>query len=166
MNAVSATTLLDQLPLTGELPVEHLFDMGVDLEPVQTIPTPVGLRMNYIAKGGRFEGERLRGEILPGGGDGLVVGTDLIGRVDVRATLRTDDGVLIHYTAAGVIQIPPDGLERLEAGERIPFGESYARTTPRLETSDERYAWLGALALVGLNELSQGHIDYRVYRVL
>jgi hypothetical protein len=50
-----------------------------------------------------------------------------------------------------VIQLPPDGLQRLADGERIPFEESYVRTTPRFETSDE---------------LSKDHIDYRMYRVL
>jgi hypothetical protein len=104
--------------------------------------------------------------VLPGGGDALMVGSDQIGRVRVRATLRTDDEVLVHYTAGGVIKIPADGLERLEAGERLPFGETYVRTTPVLETSDERYSWLTESVLIGLNELSAGHIDYRIYRVL
>jgi Protein of unknown function (DUF3237) len=35
-----------------------------------------------------------------------------------------------------------------------------------LETSDERYSWLSESVLVGLNELSTDHIDYRIYRVL
>jgi hypothetical protein len=65
-----------------------------------------------------------------------------------------------------VIRIPPDGLERLAAGERLPFDETYVRTTPRLETADERYAWLSEHVLVGLNELSKDHIDYRIYRLL
>ena len=36
------------LPLVSALPVEHLFDMRVDLEPVQLIPTPVGTRMTFV----------------------------------------------------------------------------------------------------------------------
>ena len=156
--------LLEREALSA-LPVEHLFDMGVELEPVQLIPTAIGTVLNYVAKGGTVEGPRIKGEVLPGGGDGLVVGTDQVGRVGVRATLRTDDGVLIHYTAGGVIKIPADGLQRLEAGERLPFEETYVRTTPVLETNDERYSWLSESVLVGLNELSQNHIDYRVYRV-
>lgn len=160
------TTPLHEHPILTELPVEHAFDMGVELEPVQFIPTAVGTVMNFIATGGRFEGPKLRGEVLPGGGDGLLVGSDQIGRVRVRATLRTDDDVLIHYTAGGIIKIPADGLERLAAGERLPFEETYVRTTPVLETSDERYSWLSEAVLIGLNELSKDHIDYRIYKVL
>jgi Protein of unknown function (DUF3237) len=160
------TTKLHERAVLTELPVEHLCDMSVDLEPAQVIPTPVGLRMTFIAKGGRFEGPRLSGQLLPGGGDWLVVGSDQIGRIDVRATMRTDDGALVHYSTLGVISIPADGLTRLEAGERLPFDETYVRTTPRFETSDERYAWLNAVVAVGHNELSKDHIDYRIYRLL
>ena len=160
----AATPLLERATET-ELTVEHVFDMGVDLEPAQLIPTATGTIMNFVVRGGSFEGPRIRGEVVPGGGDGLVVGSDQVGRVDVRATLRTDDGVLIHYTAGGVIRIPADGLDRLAAGERLPFEETYVRTTPSLETTDERYAWLAEHVLIGLNELSKDHIDYRVYRL-
>ena len=40
------------------------------------------------------------------------------------------------------------------------------RTTPKFETADERYTWLNGLVVVGINELSPDHIDYRMYRVL
>lgn len=157
---------LRERPLLTELLVEHLCDFNVDLEPVQLIATPVGTRMTFIARGGRVEGQRLRGEILPGGGDWVMVGTDQIGRVDVRATVRTEDDALIHCESRGVIKIPADGLERLGRGERLPFEETYVRTTPKFETSDERYLWLNELVIVGYNELAQDHIDYRMYRVL
>jgi len=163
--ATAAPPLLDRERLS-ELPVEHLLDMAVDLEPAQAIPTNVGARMTFIAKGGTVEGPRIKGELLPGGGDWLMVGDDAIGRIDVRATIRTDDGALIHYEAAGVIDIPADGIERLAGGERLSVDETYVRTTPRFETADERYSWLNGLVVVGVNELSPDHIDYRMYRVL
>jgi Protein of unknown function (DUF3237) len=159
------TPLLDRPALT-ELPVNHLCDLRVDLEPARVIETPVGMRMVLIARGGRVEGPGLRGEVLPGGGDWLLVGDDSIGRVDVRASVRTHDFALIHYTAGGVIRIPPDGPQRLAAGERLSFEETYVRTTPKFETADERYSWLNGLVVVGYNELSKDHIDYRMYRVL
>jgi Protein of unknown function (DUF3237) len=167
MSAVTETSaaLLDR-PKLSDLPVEHLCDFRVDLEPYKLIGTPIGARMVFVVRGGRVEGERLNGEVLPGSADWLHVGDDSIGRVDVRAMVRTDDEAMIYYTARGVIKIPPDGLQRLEAGERLPFEESYVRTTPRFETSDERYTWLNELVIVGQNELSKNHIDYRMYRVL
>jgi len=163
---MTTATPVDQLPLGAALPVEHLFDMHVDLQPAQVIPTPVGTRMTFITTGGVIEGPKLRGELLPGGGDWLTVGSDGAGRVDVRATLRTHDGVLIHYESRGIIKIPADGVQRLAAGEVLPFEDTYIRTTPKFETSDERYAWLSEVVAVGYNILSPNHIDYRIYRVL
>jgi hypothetical protein len=156
----------DQLPLVTALPVEHLFDMHVDLRPAQVIPTPVGTRMTFITTGGAIDGPKLRGELLPGGGDWLLVGSDGVGRADIRATIRTHDGALIHYESRGIIKVPADGLERLGAGELLPFDETYVRTTPKFETADERYAWLTEVVAVGYNVLSPNHIDYRIYRVL
>ncbi len=166
MSGIATERELLEHPLLTELPVEHLLDMAVDLEPAQPIATPVGARMTFITTGGTLTGPRIKGEVLPGGGDWLLVGSDRIGRVDVRATIHTDDGALIHYETRGVISLPPDGPERLAAGERLPFAETYVRTTPKLETADERYSWLNRLVLVGLNELSSDHIDYRIYKVL
>jgi hypothetical protein len=163
---MTTATPVEQLPLVAALPVEHLFDMHVDLQPAQLIPTPVGTRMTFITSGGVVEGPRLRGELLPGGGDWLIVGSDGNGRVDVRATLRTHDGVLIHYESRGVLKIPADGVQRLAAGEVLPFAETYIRTTPRFETADERYGWLSEVVALGYNILSPNHIDYRIYGVL
>jgi hypothetical protein len=163
---VTAPTAVDQLPLVSELPAEHLFDMQVDLQPAQPIATPVGARMTFITTGGVIDGPKLQGEILPGGGDWLLVGSDGVGRVDVRATIRSHDGALIHYETRGIIKIPADGLDRLAAGEVLPFTETYVRTTPKFETADERYAWLSEVVAVGYNILSPNHIDYRIYRVL
>jgi hypothetical protein len=163
---MTTVTPVDALPLLDSLPVEHLFDMHVNLLPAQPITTPVGARMTFIATGGIIDGPKLRGEILPGGGDWLIVGSDGVGRVDVRATLRTHDGALIHYEARGIVKVPADGLERLAAGEVLDFDQTYVRTTPKLETADERYAWLSELVAVGYNVLSPNHIDYRIYQVL
>jgi len=163
---MTATAPVDQLPMLTALPVEHLFDMAVDLQPAQPIPTPTGTRLTFVTTGGVIDGPRLRGQILPGGGDWLLAGSDGVGRVDVRATLRSHDGALIHYEARGIIKIPADGMDRLAAGEVLAFDDTYVRTTPSFETADERYAWLNEVVAVGYNILSPNHIDYRVYQVL
>jgi hypothetical protein len=163
---MTTATPVDQLPLVTALPVEHIFDMHVDLQPAQPISTSIGTRLTFITTGGVIEGPKLQGELLPGGGDWLLVGSDGTGRVDVRATLRTHDGALIHYESRGIIKIPADGMQRLAAGEVLPFAETYVRTTPKFETADERYAWLSEVVAVGYNILSPNHIDYRIYQVL
>ncbi|MGZ5393519.1 MAG: DUF3237 family protein, partial [Mycobacterium sp.] len=89
---MTTATPVDQLPLIDALPVEHLFDMHVKLQPAQPITTSVGTRMTFITTGGVIDGPKMEGEILPGGGDWLLVGSDGVGRVDVRATIRTYDG--------------------------------------------------------------------------
>lgn len=166
MTNVADATTVEELPILSELPVEYLADMGVELEPVQNVATPVGSRMVYITTGGRIKGPRISGEILPGGGDWLFAGNDGVGRVDVRATIKTDDGVLIYYTAGGLIKIPADGLARLAAGQRLAFGDTYVRTTPKFEVADERYAWLSQVVTLGYNLLSPDHVDYQIYQVL
>ncbi|WP_069162699.1 DUF3237 domain-containing protein [Nocardia altamirensis] len=151
--------------LIDAAPVDHLCDLSIDLEPTQIIGTPVGTRFTYIVKGGRFTGPRLQGSLLPGGGDWATVGSDGIGRLDVHATLRTDDGAFIHYESRGVAVFPPDGRKRLADGERIPFEESYIRMTPKFETADPNYTWVNGLVILGYAELSKGHFDHRMYRV-
>lgn len=140
--------------------------MRVDLEPPQAIPTPRGTLVPYIGKGGRLDGPRLRGQLLPGSVDWVVIGADGISRLDIRAAIRTDDGAPIYFESRGVGKFPADARKRLTQGERLPFDETYLRTTPKLETSDERYLWVNELVLVGYNEFSAGRIDFRIYRLL
>jgi hypothetical protein len=81
VSTTATKTGLNDLPLLSELPVEYLCDFSVDLEPAQLIGTPVGARMTFIAKGGSVEGPKIKGELLPGGGDWLMGGSDQIGRI-------------------------------------------------------------------------------------
>jgi hypothetical protein len=166
MNAASAAPPLLEQPALGALPVQHLCDMRVRLAAPQIIQTPRGTLANYIGQGGRLNGPRLNGEFLPGSVDWVVVGSDGISRLDIRGAIRTDDGALIYFESKGIARIPPDGRKRLAKGERLPFAETYLRTTPKLETSDERYLWLNELVLVGHNEFAPGSIDFRIYKVV
>ena len=157
MTAIAAT----------RLEVEHLFDLAVELEPPQVITTPFGTRVSYIVRSGRLVGERLNGQLLPGGGDWLVFGSDGVGRLDVRATVRADDGAFVHLTSTGVVDLSDEAKARFGAGERIRAEEMYARSQLRFETDPHGpHGWLNAITTVAINELAPGHVDYRVFRVL
>jgi hypothetical protein len=166
MTLASAATSLEGLSVLTELPVVHIADMTVELEPFTQVPTLVGDRLVAVAKRGRLQGPRISAELLPGGGDAMVLGSDGIARVNAHAVFKTDDGVLIDYSAGGVAKFPADGSARLAAGEALPFGETYIRTTPKFETADERYTWLNALVSVSFSLLSSTRTQARIYAVL
>lgn len=152
------------VPVTS-LDVDHLCDFDITLHPPQILETPLGNRLISIIDGGTVDGPRLRGAFLPGGGDWLLIGTDRVARLDVRATIRTHDGELVYVTIAGRFRLTDDALTRLYAGETVRESEMYGRTTPLFDTGAEPYAWLNSTVAIGLNEVSLNHVRYRVYAV-
>jgi hypothetical protein len=62
---------------------QHLYDMTVQLEPPQMIgQTPQGNRQIFYVRSGTFEGPRLKGELLPGGGDWFLLRPDNVGELE------------------------------------------------------------------------------------
>lgn len=148
------------------LGLRHLFDMHVDLAPAQVIASPEVTRMVFVAEGGTVTGDRIQGQVLPGGGDWLRVGSDGVGRIDVRATIQTHDGELVLLTNTGLIALAGPALERFGAGESLEWDELHARSAPLFETGAEQYAWLNSVVSVAVHGLGPRHVDYRVFEVL
>jgi hypothetical protein len=73
--------------------------------PVGVGPGPFGDRQVFEVIEGRFEGERLNGRILSGGGEWFLVGADGFGRIDVRIQLETDDGAFIYAQYFGLLEL-------------------------------------------------------------
>ena len=70
---------------------------------------PHGTRRTVPVIGGDFEGPRLRGTVLPGGGaDWLLLRADGVLELDLRITLQTDDGALISMKSFGLRHGPPE----------------------------------------------------------
>ena len=98
---------------------------------------PHGTRRTVPITGGDFEGPRLRGSVLPGGSaDWLLLRADGVLELDLRATLRTDDGGLISMRSFGLRHGPPDVIEALARGEAVDPAAYYFRTTPRFATEE------------------------------
>lgn len=159
-----------RLKQVGATETAHLFDIAVDLEPAVSFGSgPLGRRVLFGAAGGEFEGHRLRGDVLPGGGDWALFRPDGTMMLDVRLTLRTHDDSLIYMTYGGRWVIPPDlrahvndPVERY----RIDPARYYFRTTPLFETGAEQYAWLNDIVTIGSGYLIQGGVAYQVSEVL
>ena len=145
-----------------------LFETSADLDIPQDIgATPHGTRRIISVTGGSFAGPKPQGEVLPGGGDWLVVRPDGACELDVRATLRTDDGHLIYTSYRGMLHAPPEIMQRMRQGERdIDPSEYYCRTTPVFETGSEKYDWLNRIISVGVGRFTQTGVAYTMYAIL
>lgn len=117
---------------------QPLMLLRLETSPTQEVGlTPNGTLFIYPITGGSFEGERLRGKVLAGGGDWVTAKADGTMELDARFTLETDDHALIHMTFSGVRNDPL----------------KYFRTVPRFETAAPQYAFLNRLLAIGVGEI-------------
>jgi hypothetical protein len=126
-----------------------LMTVNIAAAPPQKLGTvPHGIRSIVPVTGGDFDGPRLRGKVLPGGGDWLLLRPDGVLELDLRITLETDDHTLIYMTFQG-----------LRHGD-------YFRTLPRFETSTEAYAFLNRIVSVGVGEARPDGAVHRIEEIL
>ena len=126
---------------------------------------PAGARQIFDVRGGTFEGPRMKGKVLASGADWVVIGSDGVGRIDVRATLQTDDGANIYVQYHGVLELNEKVMGAVAAGKETDFGDSYFFTAPRFETGDERYAWLNKIVAIGQGRMIPNAVEYRIFEV-
>ena len=128
--------------------------------------TAVGFRGVYPVDGGTFEGDRLRGTIDPGGADWVTQRSDGLMLIDVRLTLLTDDDAVIAMTYTGIARAAtPALMERFRHRELLAYEDFYLRTTPRFETSHEKYTWLNGLVTVANGRRTDYGGVYHVFEI-
>jgi len=110
---------------------------------------PQGTRTIVQVVGGRFEGPRIKASVQAPAGDWITNRADGTYRLDVRLTLKTDDGALILVTYNGI-------------GQTTAAGASL-RIAPLFETGDARYVWLTRLQAIGLGERVGTTVTYDMY---
>jgi len=144
-----------------------LMTLQVAVSGVQKIgAVPNGTRVTAPISGGHFEGPRLRGNVLPGGGDWTLLRGDGVLELDLRVTLETDDGALIHMTSFGLRHGPPDVIAALARGEAVDRATYYFRTTPRFETAHPAYAFLNRLVAIASGDRRPEGPIYTIHEVL
>jgi hypothetical protein len=145
---------------------EFLMRISAELDSPQTLAdTPLGTRLVLGLKGGSFEGPRLKGAMVPGGGDWVLMRADGIAELDIRFTLRTDDGELICMNCAGISDIAPAVRKRIQQGDDVDPASYYFRTTPLFETGAEKYRWLNRLVTVGVGRRTAGGMVTDVFAI-
>jgi len=146
---------------------KQLMMLEVALGTPQKIGTvPHGTRAIAPITDGHFEGPRLRGRVLAGGGDWTLLRSDGVLELDLRITLETDDGALVYLASFGLRHGPPEVLVALARGEIVDPSQYYFRTTPRFETGHPKYAFLNELLAVASGDRKPNGPIYTIDEVL
>ncbi|MCQ4636200.1 DUF3237 domain-containing protein [Anaerovorax odorimutans] len=151
-----------------EAALEHLFYIEVTLHKEEYKVGDVGRGDLVICpiSGGRFEGEKLRGQVLDFGADWNLMYPSYLNCVDTRYLLKTDDGALISLSTVGRAAIKPEQDAAMERGEYVDPDDYYFRQHLLFETGDPRYQWLNAaccFAVIGIKDMQT--IVYDAYMV-
>jgi hypothetical protein len=112
--------------------MEFLMELKVTLDAPRNIqPIEGGQRQFIPITGGTFEGPRLRGTIIPGGGDQQYYDNAThTNNLEAKYDIRTDDGVVIHVCNVGFAHSQPND-------------SPYFVTSPRFEApKDSQYEFL------------------------
>lgn len=121
------------------IPVARL---TVDLAPPLTIgDSGAGLRDVIPILGGRMEGTKLNGRVLPGGADWPITRSDGVAEIWARYTIALDDGTLVMVTNAGLAHQTADG-------------RWVGHTVPVFEVAAVQHQWLRRSIFVGTLDAS------------
>jgi len=128
---------------------------------------PHGTRRTAPLSGGTFEGPRLRGTIMSGSSaDWQLLRSDGVLEMDLRFTLRTDDGALISMSSFGLRHGPPEVIAAIGRGETVDPSTYYFRTMPRFETAHPAYSFLNRLIAAATAERRPEGPIYTIHEVL
>lgn len=149
-----------------KIETQPLFELSLTVEkPLTFGPTPYGERRWISVVEGSFEGPQLKGKVLPGGGDWLLLRHDGIVQQNVRIALQTEDGELIYMSYRGLRHGPEAVIERLNRGEEVDPSEYYFCMAPSFETGSKKYAWINGVVAVGSGQKTPTGVAYSVYKV-
>ncbi len=126
---------------------------------------PHGTRTVALITGGTFDGPRLRGTVVDGR-DWLLLRPDGVLELDLRVTLRTDDGAWILMSSFGLRHGPPDVMAALSRGEAVDPASYYFRTAPRFETAAPAHAYLNRILAVATGDRRPEGPIYSIDEVL
>src|SRR5579872_1238932 len=145
---------------------EFLFSIELEVPVLALGETPYGTRRIARFAGGSFDGPRLRGKVLPGGGGWMLLRRDSLLDIEVRIVLETDDQQMIYMHWKGLRHGLEDVIERLNRGENVDPASYYFRTTPYFETGSEKYGWMNRMCSIATGSRKAGERTLEVFQVL
>jgi Protein of unknown function (DUF3237) len=149
---------------TVTIETEYLMTLEAPLDPAFQV---VGQRVIVnVPAGGTVHGPKINGTLIPPSGDWLIPMPDGSTRIDVRATIKTDDGELIFVEYNGVIFASKEVNDRFGKGEVITSKDEYFVTAPRFTTASKKYEWINHLQAVGkMVTIQNTKVTYDIFAV-
>ncbi len=125
---------------------------------------PIGTRIYYGIESGEVVGDRLTAKLISGG-EWALLGPDGYIRIDVRLQAETRDGALIYIQYSGLLEMNDKVQTALASGAGTNYGDHRFFINPRMETGDERYAWVNRTFFVGEGRLLPNlGVEYQIMR--
>ncbi|MFK7934702.1 MAG: DUF3237 domain-containing protein [Saprospiraceae bacterium] len=145
----------------------HLLDLEliVDFRSIRPIgKIAAGMRQIAPIVGGTFKGEELNGTIEQGS-DWFLFLPDGTMKIDVRATMKTDDGIYIYLNYQGYLTATAEVMARFAKGALLAPEEYNLAMTARFECGHPRYNWLNHLITVGQGIQTKTGPIYSIYKI-
>jgi hypothetical protein len=99
--------------------------------------------------GGSVEGPRLRGTVLPGGGDWSSTRGEVC-ELEARYLLQAEDGAVIDIVNRGYYRPRAAAPDQFDGDVQVSEAGHYYRTSPVFRTDAPAHRWLAETVFVGL----------------
>jgi hypothetical protein len=145
---------------------EPIFHVHAEVADVRQFGrTPFGERRVIDIVGGRVEGRKLTGRVLPGA-DWQIVWPDGTADLTARYGIETDTGARVLVKSDGLRHGPPDVVAALMRGEAVDPSRYYFRTAMRFETADPALDWLNRIIAIARGARDKNAVRLDVFEVL
>jgi hypothetical protein len=148
-----------------KISTEYVMTLYAPLDASQAVDS--NLFISNVRPGGWVKGPRINGAIIAPSGDWFRVMPSGVSRLDVRLTIKTDDGALIFVSYNGVFKDTKESQARADKGEVLTSRDFYFIIAPSMQTSAKKYAWLNDIQCVGkmVSYKSDSYVKYDIFSV-
>jgi len=150
---------------TTKISTEYLMTLYAPLDAGQEIDS--SLYVNNVRPGGWVKGPSINGTLLAPAGDWSRVLPSGASRLDVRATIKTDDGALIYIAYNGIYKDSEETEARAAKGEVLTSKDMYVVIAPTMQTSAKKYEWLNDVQCIGkmVSYKNDSYVKYDIFIV-
>ena len=150
---------------TTKISTEYLMTLYAPLDAGQEIDS--SLYVNNVRPGGWVKGPSINGTLLAPAGDWSRVLPSGASRLDVRATIKTDDGALIYIAYNGIYKDSEETEARAAKGEVLTSKDMYFVIAPTMQTSAKKYEWLNDVQCIGkmVSYKNDSYVKYDIFIV-